>query len=170
MAGGCRRCRVQKALGVKLKTCEKCRARCRDYSRRHPEKMAAIAAAAKADGRSVKYSQKWRSLNRAQALQADRRSALRRKFNISVSEYEEMLKAQHGVCAICFRKETSKCRDKVRELAVDHDHITNALRGLFTNALRGLLCSSCNNGLGRFADRPDWLRAAANYLEKSKES
>lgn len=41
---------------------------------------------------------------------------------------------------------------------VDHCHKTGRVRGI--------LCSSCNNGLGRFKDNPKVIRKAALYLER----
>lgn len=59
-----------------------------------------------------------------------RNANLQRSYGISVSEYEIILLAQNGVCALCGRPPTSK------RLAVDHDHNTGEIRAL--------LCHSCN--------------------------
>jgi hypothetical protein len=42
------------------------------------------------------------------------------------------------------------------DLVVDHDHKTNAIRGI--------LCNRCNKGLGLFRDNPDYLEYARIYL------
>jgi hypothetical protein len=65
-----------------------------------------------------------------------------------------MLSEQSGVCKIC----GEPCPTYKHALAVDHNHTTGKVRGL--------LCNNCNNGLGRFRDNPQYLRAAADYLEK----
>lgn len=77
---------------------------------------------------------------------------LKRRFGISVEEYDEMLKNQKGMCLICGKYQCSQGHN----LAVDHDHRTGKIRGL--------LCKSCNVGIGNFYDRPDLLLKAANYL------
>jgi hypothetical protein len=61
---------------------------------------------------------------------------LRRKYNISLQQYEEMFKAQKRRCAICGNK------PKKQSLHVDHDHKLGFVRGL--------LCYRCNYGLGYF--------------------
>ncbi|UOD28766.1 endonuclease VII domain-containing protein [Massilia violaceinigra] len=77
---------------------------------------------------------------------------LRSKYGISLAEYAERLAAQGGCCAIC-----RASGDALREtLAVDHDHATGAVRGL--------LCAKCNRMLGCAVDRPEVLRAGAEYL------
>ena len=50
--------------------------------------------------------------------------AVERLYNITGAEYEDPLKAQGGVCAICQRGETQKLHGKTMRLAVDHDHKT----------------------------------------------
>jgi hypothetical protein len=78
---------------------------------------------------------------------------LKRKFNISSEEYERLLKAQNGKCAIC---RADKPGGKYENFTVDHDHETGNIRGL--------LCSACNTGMGHFKDNPDILRKAIDYL------
>ncbi len=92
---------------------------------------------------------------------AHRRNELRQKYGITPETYEAMLAAQDGVCAICYGLETCPNRaGNVRQLAVDHDHATGAIRAL--------LCHACNQGIGRFKDDPKLLRAAAFYVESHK--
>ena len=84
------------------------------------------------------------------APEVARDKLLRRKYGITQAEYDTMLAAQGGACAICGSIEPK------RILAVDHHH--------GTGAVRGLLCDSCNNGLGRFRDNPEVLARAIAYL------
>lgn len=82
------------------------------------------------------------------------------RFNLTIEQYNELLKQQSGVCAICGKPETAiHGRTKtVRHLAVDHCHNTNVIRGL--------LCNRCNIGIGRFHDSPELLIKAANYVRR----
>jgi Recombination endonuclease VII len=81
-----------------------------------------------------------------------RRIDVLRRYGLTWSAYQELLKKQDGKCAICGTGVTVG-----QNLAVDHDHKTGEVRGL--------LCSPCNLGLGAFADDPQRLRKAADYLE-----
>lgn len=81
---------------------------------------------------------------------------LRRHYGITIEQYEEMLQAQDGVCAICKRPEKALNRGVPTVLHVDHHH--------GTGKVRALLCSDCNRGLGCFQENEDYLRAALAYL------
>jgi len=88
---------------------------------------------------------------------------LRKLYGVGLAEYERLLAAQDGVCAICKRPETA-INPRTGEpflLAVDHDHTTGKIRGL--------LCMKENRGLGLFDDSIDRLRAAIAYLEHHAE-
>ena len=87
---------------------------------------------------------------------ANRKHHLKRKYGLTVEEYDAMFTAQGGVCAIC-----DLPRPEERTLHVDHDHETGAVRGL--------LCFTCNNALGNFRDSSDLFHAAAEYLERDDE-
>jgi hypothetical protein len=69
----------------------------------------------------------------------DRRKRLRR-FGLEPEDYDAMLEAQGGVCAICGQPETVVRYGQVQPLSVDHDHKTGQVRGL--------LCHRCNIRVG----------------------
>ena len=79
----------------------------------------------------------------------------------SAEEYENLVKVQNGVCAICSQPETVMRRGKVQRLSVDHCHKTNKIRGL--------LCVTCNNILGNAHDSVDKLKNAIKYLEREED-
>lgn len=89
---------------------------------------------------------------------ATRHYGLRHYYGIGIDDYNEMLAAQNGVCAICEKPEKAKVRGKVKPLSVDHSHTTGKVRAL--------LCSSCNHLLGHAFESAEVLRAAALYLEQ----
>jgi hypothetical protein len=91
---------------------------------------------------------------RSCASEASHRARVETTYALEPGEYDALLKLQGGRCAIC------RCRPEAQRLAVDHDHQTNAVRGL--------LCVRCNHDLlGAAHDRLDILRAAVAYLEHS---
>lgn len=81
------------------------------------------------------------------------RYTLQNKFRMTVEQYEQMLKEQNGVRAICEKKE-----DNGKRLSVDHDHNTGEIRGL--------LCQRCNTLIGMAQERENVLVSAIRYLKE----
>ena len=100
----------------------------------------------------------WRSKNQDKVKQYQRTSNLRKKFGLSVEQYEKMAVAQNHVCAICLQPETfiHKTKGQVARLAIDHCHVSGKIRKL--------LCANCNRALGLFNDNADILKRAAQYI------
>jgi len=72
-------------------------------------------------------------------------------YGLSAEEYDRLFRLQGGRCAICRNK------SRTIRLAVDHDHQTQAVRGL--------LCKRCNHDLlGGGHDSIDMLLRAIAYL------
>jgi Recombination endonuclease VII len=88
----------------------------------------------------------------------ERRLDIQRMINYRCTPeaYRAMLEAQGGKCAICREAPTARFKGRLKQLSVDHDHITGRIRAL--------LCSGCNAGLGHFRNNPFFLIAAAQYL------
>lgn len=81
-----------------------------------------------------------------------------REYGITLVQYNIMLKDQNFVCKICKKPETRKKRksNEVKELAVDHNHVTGKVRGL--------LCDNCNQAIGLMRDKPHVAFNASLYL------
>lgn len=75
-----------------------------------------------------------------------------RKYEITLEQYEEQLKKQDSLCAICHQPQKNN-----RRLDVDHDHITKKLRGL--------LCASCNTAIGHLRENKEHMLSAIRYLD-----
>jgi hypothetical protein len=83
----------------------------------------------------------------------NKKDFLKRKYDLTVEEYDEMVKNQEGKCLIC-----KTIPDK---LCIDHDHNTDTIRGL--------LCDGCNRGLGDFRESIESLNNAIDYLKKNSQ-
>jgi len=102
------------------------------------------------------YMRKWNAANPEKLVSKE----LKKRYGITVTDYQRMFDLQDGKCAICGNAETrvDHRTKKVSRLAVDHCHKTGQVRKL--------LCHSCNSSIGAASDDPDRLRAAAEYLER----
>lgn len=83
---------------------------------------------------------------------------LRKNYNITLLQYEEMVEEQGGRCAACGCEPAEAGR--WGEFHVDHCHDTGVVRGI--------LCSNCNVCLGYAKNDPDRLRALARYISTRK--
>ena len=80
---------------------------------------------------------------------------LRRRYNITEEDFNEMVEKQEGLCAICKRPELNGYKGRT-DLCVDHNHETGTVRGL--------LCNHCNRALGLFGDNLSSLQNAVEYI------
>lgn len=92
------------------------------------------------------------------SMESDRN--LKRNFGLTREDYNEKLKSQNFVCAICEQPETSVSPNTgtVKKLAVDHCHKTGKIRDL--------LCWRCNGTIGKIGENLDLLKKIETYLIK----
>lgn len=99
-------------------------------------------------GKKYRNSEKGKQSYRAWRLSND--------FGLTVESWQQMFEAQQGRCAICGKHQL----EFEKKLAVDHNHVTNKVRGL--------LCFDCNTGIGMLkADKKhtELLIKSIKYLE-----
>lgn len=77
--------------------------------------------------------------NRLKYLTLERDRQYRKRYGITLADYDAMLSAQDGKCQIC---KAEKAGNAGQAFAVDHCHKTLKVRGL--------LCIKCNARLGWF--------------------
>ena len=80
---------------------------------------------------------------------ANRAARAAAKYGIEQERFFRLLMEQGGRCAICDRDQT---------LVVDHDHVTEEVRGL--------LCAKCNTAIGLLSESPKVIEAAGRYLSE----
>lgn len=118
----------------------------------------------------LKRCQEWRDKNKSKTQAYSRewqrkhpecahKHKLKHRYSMSIEEYNNKLKRQKGVCAICGEPETKiyKSSGRLHQLSVDHNHITGENRGL--------LCDSCNKAIGLFKENVEILKRAIEYME-----
>lgn len=127
--GWCKKCKMLNEREYRRTRRSKINARRRQFYRDNPEHYAAIM----------------------------HKERLKRRYGLTVADYDQMFASQGGVCALCKR---SCIRE--RRLSVDHCHTTGKVRGL--------LCVACNLALGYLKDSPTLFRLAAEYLERAEPS
>jgi Zn finger protein HypA/HybF involved in hydrogenase expression len=80
-----------------------------------------------------------------------------RNHGLPATLFEKMFEEQNHKCKICDREfETCLNTREKKTLFVDHDHVTNQVRGL--------LCPRCNSGMS-YIDNESWLARALQYIE-----
>lgn len=114
----------------------------------------------------IERSAKWREENRDQYNEYCRQNrdslrargyALKRKYGITLEQYDELFEKQGGRCAVCDRHQ-----DEFKtSLAVDHSHKTRRIRGL--------LCIGCNYRLVAKHEDACLLRKVAAYIEQGTD-
>lgn len=88
-------------------------------------------------------------------VERERRARVRllSRYGLSGEQFDALLAAQHGGCALCSTTFGTKATPT---LCVDHDHRTGRVRGL--------LCHSCNAALGLFREDAALIWRAFDYL------
>ena len=102
-----------------------------------------------------RLSREWRKKNPQKRRHQTRKGNLKWKFGLTVEQYDAMVAAQGGLCALCRCPE----RKLAKRLAVDHCHVTGVVRDL--------LCGPCNVVLG-YIENPEWFGRAQAYLVKHR--
>lgn len=95
---------------------------------------------------------KWHKTDSGKLSSAN--TKLKRRFGISLEDYNKMLHDQGGKCLVCGSTESFNGH----KLAVDHDHTTGRVRGL--------LCKACNSALGLLKEDITNMENLIKYVEE----
>jgi len=97
----------------------------------------------------VNYKKKYNALETTR--EAKRVFNYKKKYGITINQYNIMCAKQKGVCAACGKP------PKRERLSVDHNHQTGVVRGL--------LCNDCNMVLGFIHEDIERLKGILQYIK-----
>ena len=82
---------------------------------------------------------------------------LKKKYGLSMQDYNTILAQQGGVCSICGEAETAKdVAGNLKPMSVDHSHVTGVVRTL--------LCDRCNKLVGALEKNPARTAQILEYI------
>jgi hypothetical protein len=95
-----------------------------------------------------------------------------RLYGLAPGQFDQMLTAQGGVCAISGHPETSvnKKTGKVYPLALDHDRACCPGNRSCGKCVRGLITRNLNIALGMFGDDVELMEAAIAYVKLHRKA
>ncbi len=97
-----------------------------------------------------------KKLNKEEKKKSSMNIILKNMYNITLEEYNTILRHQNNKCAICDKHETLI----KKRLSVDHCHETGIVRGL--------LCNNCNAAIGLLCEDQDIIINALDYVRMNK--
>lgn len=158
----CKKCKKEKedieffsSLGKPTTRCISCKEERNKYAKIYYKKWSSEIQ----EGGSIYYHK-----NRETFKLRNKNNNLKRKYGITLVEYDKMYKEQDGKCGICsliFTENTKKGWGGKNEPCVDHDHKTGKVRGI--------LCRGCNLSLSMIEDE-NFILKSNQYLKQVREN
>ena len=99
-------------------------------------------------GKMIKKNQRKKTVAGGKYHDSYRGANLKRKYGITLADYNNMFESQAGECKTCHKKYIRLC--------VDHNHESGQVRGL--------LCPACNNAIGFVRESQETLENIIAYL------
>lgn len=100
-----------------------------------------------------------------------RNRKLKRRFDITLEEYDQMVEKQNDRCWICNTKDKGQQNFKKKKKIIKNknwqiDHFEIEKNGKTIKVVRGLLCTKCNTGIGQLKHSKKLLARASDYLDQ----
>jgi hypothetical protein len=128
------------------------------YREKHRARLKARASELHSQNKEKRnsYMRSWTAKNRDKRHKYGVKARLKHKYGLIQGDYEAMLAAQGGHCALC---DTTPDQERYKRLNIDHCHETGMIRGL--------LCTPHNHALGKMGDTEEALLRALAYIRGS---
>lgn len=164
-----------------LKTCKRCQKKknLEDFNKSYRSKDGYGYQCKKCTNevRRIKYNDKTSSyresvlvsrkkyVHKKTTREGRRERMLLEKYQLTLEQYQTILKLQNGLCKICKNPQRTKSRTY---LSVDHDHKCCPGPISCGKCIRGLLCDSCNQAIGLLLEDPEIIVQALEYIKYAR--